>query len=75
MKSLTSTLRMDMVLSNTIKQAIYSYVRVAVATVMTLVLAGETSPSKFVAAVVAATFPPIIRWLNPHDTAFGRGSK
>jgi len=57
------------------KQVAYSYFRVALATVMTLVLAGETEPKKFIAAVVAATFPPIIRWLNPHDTAFGKGSK
>lgn len=57
------------------KEMIYSYVRVAVATVMTLVLAGETEPKKFVAAVVAATFPPIVRWLNPNDSAFGRGAK
>jgi hypothetical protein len=57
------------------KEIIHSYVRVAVATVMTLVLAGETEPKKFVAAVVAATFPPIVRWLNPNDSAFGRGSK
>lgn len=57
------------------KEMIYSYVRVAVATVMTLVLAGETEPKKFIAAVVAATFPPIVRWLNPNDSAFGRGAK
>jgi hypothetical protein len=64
-----------MVISNETKQVILSYVRSAVATVMTLVLAGETEPKKFVAAVIAATFPPIIRWLNPKDTVFGKGSK
>jgi len=64
-----------MVISNQTKQVILSYVRSAVATVMTLVLAGETEPKKFVAAVVAAVFPPIIRWLNPKDEAFGKGSK
>lgn len=63
-----------MAISNKTRAIIASYVRVAVATVMTLVLAGETEPKKFVAAVVAATFPPIIRWLNPNDSAYGRGS-
>lgn len=61
--------------SGEVKQVAYSYLRVALATVMTLVLAGETEPKKFIAAVVAATFPPIIRWLNPNDKAFGKGTK
>ena len=64
-----------MATSKQTKEALYSYLRVAAATAMTLVLAGETEPKKFVAAVVAATFPPIIRWLNPNDSAYGRGSK
>lgn len=64
-----------MVISKQTKAVISSYIRVAVATVMTLVLAGETEPKKFVAAVVAALFPPIVRWLNPKDSAFGKGSK
>lgn len=64
-----------MVISEETKAVLASYLRVAIATVMTLILAGETEPKKFVAAVVAATFPPIIRWLNPKDSAYGRGSK
>lgn len=64
-----------MVISQQTKQVLLSYIRSAVATVMTLILAGETEPKKFVAAVVAAVFPPIIRWLNPKDAAFGKGSK
>lgn len=57
------------------REVVYSYIRVVIATVMTLVLAGETEPKKLVAAVVAAIFPPVIRWLNPNDSAFGRGAK
>ncbi len=64
-----------MAISKQTKALVSSYLRVAVATVMTLVLAGETEPKKFVAAIVAATFPPIIRWLNPNDSAYGKGSK
>jgi hypothetical protein len=66
---------MGMVIDKKTKAVLASYLRVAIATVMTLILAGESEPKKFVAAVVAATFPPIIRWLNPKDSAYGRGSK
>jgi hypothetical protein len=42
--------------------------------VLTLWLAGETDPKKLAAAGVAAIVPPLLRWLNPSDPAFGRGS-
>jgi hypothetical protein len=54
------------------KSAFASYVRAGVATVLTVVLAGETSPKALWAAAVAAFVPPVVRWLNPNDTAFGR---
>ncbi|CAB4151423.1 hypothetical protein UFOVP587_16 [uncultured Caudovirales phage] len=54
------------------KSAFASYVRAAAATVLTVVVAGETSPKALWAAVVAAFLPPVVRWLNPNDTAFGR---
>lgn len=54
------------------KAAFFSYVRAGVATVLTVVLAGETSPKALWAAVVAAFVPPVVRWLNPEDKAFGR---
>lgn len=54
------------------KAAFASYVRAGVATVLTVVLAGETSPKALWAAVVAAFVPPVVRWLNPEDKAFGR---
>lgn len=53
--------------------AIYSYLRVFAAAVLTLYLAGETDPKALWAAGVAAVVPPIIRWLDPHDTTYGRG--
>jgi hypothetical protein len=54
------------------KSAFASYVRSASATVLTVVIAGETSPRMIWSAFVAAFFPPIVRWLNPKDTSFGR---
>ena len=54
------------------KRAFASYVRSASATVLTVVIAGETSPNTIWAAFVAAFLPPVVRWLNPSDVAFGR---
>ena len=54
------------------REAVFSYLRSATATVLTVVLAGETDPKAVWAAVVAAFVPPVIRWLNPEDKAFGR---
>ena len=52
--------------------AVASYLRASAATVLTVVIAGETSPKALWAAVVAAFLPPVVRWLNPRDAAFGR---
>ena len=52
--------------------ALASYARSSAATVLTVIIAGETSPKALWAAVVAAFLPPVVRWLNPADTAFGR---
>lgn len=53
---------------------VWSYARVFVAAVLTLHLAGESDPKKLWAAGLAAVLPPLVRWLNPNDPAFGRGS-
>jgi len=52
--------------------ALASYFRASAATVLTVVIAGETSPKALWAAVIAAFLPPVVRWLNPADAAFGR---
>jgi hypothetical protein len=54
------------------KSAFASYVRSASATVLTVVIAGETSPRMIWSAFVAAFLPPVVRWLNPKDASFGR---
>lgn len=51
-----------------------SYGRSFLAAVVTLWLAGENDPRNLFAAGVAAIAPPLLRWLNPADPSFGRGS-
>jgi hypothetical protein len=62
-------------MTKTDKAMIASYARVFVSAVLTLYLTGETSPKNLLAAGVAAVVPPLLRWLNPNDKAFGRGSQ
>jgi hypothetical protein len=52
-----------------------SYARSFLTGAITLYLAGETDPQKLLAAGIAAVLPPLLRWLNPNDKAFGRGSQ
>ena len=51
-----------------------SYGRSFLAAVLTLWLAGENEPRALIAAGIAAIAPPLLRWLNPNDAGFGRGS-
>jgi hypothetical protein len=39
-----------------------------------VIAAGATDPEDILKAAIAALLPPIIRWANPKDSAFGRGS-
>lgn len=56
------------------RRIVASYVRAFLAAVLALWIAGETDPRALIAAGVAAIGPPLLRWLNPADPAFGRGS-
>ena len=56
------------------RRLLASYARSFLAAVLALYLAGETDPKKLIAAGLAAVVPPLLRWLNPNDPAFGRGS-
>ena len=64
-----------MKITSTQKAALASYFRSVLATVLAAVMAGANSWSDIGAAFLAAAVPPIIRGLNPNDTAFGTGSK
>lgn len=57
------------------KAMIASYARSFLGASLALYLAGETDPRKLLAAGIAAVLPPLLRWLNPNDKAYGRGSK
>ena len=52
-----------------------TYLRAAIAAVIALYLAGETDPKALAAAAVAAVAGPVLKWLDPKATEFGRGSK
>ena len=54
-----------------IKSVAASYARSFLAASLALYLAGETDIKKLSAAGLAAVLPPVLRWLNPKDGAFG----
>jgi len=56
------------------KQMLLSYARSVLAAVVAVVATGNTAPDDLVKAALAAALPPILRWINPNDPAFGRGS-
>jgi hypothetical protein len=61
-------------LSRQQKAALASYLRSALAAVLAVVATGNYAPDDIGKAALAAILPPLIRWANPKDGAFGRGS-
>ena len=61
-------------LTPTQKAALLSYLRSVLAAVLAVASTGNYAPDDLVKAAVAALLPPLIRWANPKDVAFGRGS-
>lgn len=57
------------------KAVLATYLRAGVAAVLALYLAGETDPKKLGAALLAAVAGPVLKWLDPKATEFGRGAK
>ena len=49
-----------------------SYGRCVVGAVVAVYLTGATNPTDYLKAAIAALIPPIMRWANPNDTAYGR---
>lgn len=56
------------------KALLASWARSFVAAALTSLAAGATDPRDIARAGLIAIIPPIIRWLNPRDQAFGRGA-
>jgi hypothetical protein len=54
------------------KAALQSYARSVVGAVVAVVATGNYAPDDLVKAAVAALIPPIMRWANVNDPAFGR---
>ena len=54
--------------------ALQSYLRSAVAAVVAVVATLDYQPIDLAKAFVAALIPPVLRWINPKDESFGRGS-
>lgn len=52
-----------------------SYARTAVAAALALYMAGNTDVKSLATAALAAVAGPLLRALNPKDSAFGLGSK
>ena len=52
-----------------------SYLRAALAAVIALYLAGENNPKNLLMAAIAAVAGPVLKALDPKETAFGRGSE
>jgi predicted histidine transporter YuiF (NhaC family) len=63
-----------MKLSKQHQEAIKSYLRSATAAVVAVIATLDYEPVDLAKAFVAALIPPVLRWINPKDTTFGRGS-
>ena len=55
--------------------ALQSYARSVLAAVAAVVAAGNWNPEDIAKAAVVALLPPVLRWANPNDKAFGRTKK
>lgn len=61
-------------LSKKQQAALQSYARSVLAAVAAVVASGNWNAEDIAKAAVVAVLPPVLRWANPKDTAFGRGA-
>ena len=54
------------------KAMLASYVRSLVGALVAVYSTGATDPTDYAKGAVAALLPPIMRWVNKKDEAFGR---
>jgi hypothetical protein len=57
------------------KQAAQSWFRAAAAAVVALYVSGITDPKQLASAALAGLAGPLLKWLDPSATEFGRGSE
>jgi hypothetical protein len=48
-----------------------SYSRSVVGAVAAVYMTGATNPTDYLKAGIAALIPPVLRWANPKDSAYG----
>ena len=63
---------MNLNLNEQHKAMLHSYLRSVLAAVVAVASPGNTAPDDLVKAALAAALPPILRYVNPKDAAFGR---
>ena len=56
------------------KAAAASYLRSVIGAVAAVLATGNSEPEDLLKAALAAILPPLMRWANPRDKSFGRGS-
>jgi len=62
-------------LMETLKQLSLSWFRAAASAAIALYLAGETDLKTLGAAALAGFLGPVLKWLDPSATEFGRGAR
>lgn len=55
------------------KAMLASYARSLVGALVAVYSTGTTDPRDYAKGAIAAIIPPIMRWVNKKDVAFGRG--
>ena len=56
------------------KAMLASYVRSCVGALLAVYSTGATNPTDYAKGAIAAVLPPLLRWVNKNDQAFGRGN-
>jgi len=57
------------------KQVALSWFRAAAAAVVALYLTGITDPKQLASAAIAGVAGPVLKWLDPSASEFGRGAE
>jgi hypothetical protein len=61
-------------MSKQTKCMLASYARSMIAASVAVYSTGNTDPKALVYAAMSALIPVVMRWANPNDQAYGRGS-
>ena len=56
------------------KAKLASYGRTLVGALIAVYTTGATDPRDYAKGAIAAIIPPLLRWVNKNDEAFGRGN-